>query len=258
MSNNTKTSQLLGIGIGSGSLEEIINDSIERIERKSPSSTFVCANPHSLVISKHDREFTSALNNSNYSVADGVGVTLISKFIGVDVGPRIAGHDYFEGLLSALNSRGSGRVFFFGSSESVLSFIQDRFAKDYPNLELCGTLSPPFGDWSEDKNEEMIAEINAQKPDVLWVGMTAPKQEKWVEANRGKIQSSIVGSIGAVFDFYAGTYPRAPALATTLGLEWLFRLVKEPKRMWRRNFVSTPLFLFQCFIQHVLLRKHKK
>ncbi|MCK4676315.1 MAG: WecB/TagA/CpsF family glycosyltransferase, partial [Gammaproteobacteria bacterium] len=93
--------------------------------------------------------------------------------------------------------------------------------------------------------------------DVLWVGMTAPKQEKWIEENRSKLKTSTVGAIGAVFDFFAGTYPRAPIWAARFGIEWLFRLIKEPKRMWKRNFVSTPVFLFQCFIQHVILRKHK-
>lgn len=101
----------------------------------------------------------------------------------------------------------------------------------------------------------MINDINTTCPDVVWVGMTAPKQEKWIEKNRHELSTSAIGAIGAVFDFFAETYPRAPKWATKYGLEWLFRLVKEPKRMWKRNFVSTPLFILRCITQHVLFKK---
>ncbi len=247
-----KSSQILGVGVGSGTLDEIVQESLTRIDKHDQTSTFVCANPHSLVESTKDKDFYNALNRADFSVADGVGVTMVAKLTNKDVGPRIAGHNYFEALMAALNERGSGRVFFFGSSPHVLELIEQQFIKDYPNIDLCGLISPPFGDWPDNTNNEMINEINKKNPDVLWVGMTAPKQEKWAEKNRSSLSAPIIGSIGAVFDFYAGTYPRAPEWMRKLGLEWLFRLIKEPKRMWRRNFISTPLFIWLFIWRDIL------
>jgi len=255
MKNNHIADKMLGVKIGPSTLKQLE----EKVENKIHSSdknpfVFVCANPHSLVVAQKDKPFMDALNNASATVADGTGVTMVSRFLNINTGPRITGHDFFEMVMELLDNN-KGRVFFYGSSETVLEKIKEQLELQYPNIVLAGTLSPPFRAWSEDENQEMIDIINQSKPDVLWVGMTAPKQEKWIEENRGKLETSTIGAIGAVFDFFAGTYPRAPEWATRFGIEWLFRLIKEPKRMWKRNFVSTPLFLFQCFIQHVILRK---
>lgn len=243
---------LLGIQIDRKSLEDAVSDSFDAIDRCGPQIIFACANPHSIVVAQEDPVFFSAINNANLVVADGVGVTMMSRLAKVTVGPRISGHDYFRAILGAIEQRGGGRVFFFGSSEHVLGLIADKFSRDYPSLTLCGTLSPPYGEWSNEQNDEMIAVINAARPDVLWVGMTAPKQEKWVEANRERLDVPVIGSIGAVFDFYAGTYPRAPAWMCKYGIEWLYRLLKEPRRMWRRNFISSPVFVLRVVWWHVL------
>jgi N-acetylglucosaminyldiphosphoundecaprenol N-acetyl-beta-D-mannosaminyltransferase len=212
---------------------------------------FACANPHSLVVAQYDESFRSALTAADFVVADGIGVTLMAGVTGVEVGPRITGTDYFYGVLAALQESGGGRVFFCGSSQRVLDLIAKRFADDFPSLTLCGVLSPPFGTWSEVENLRMVRVINDAKPDVLWVGMTAPKQEKWVEANRRQLNVPVIGSIGAVFDFYAGTYSRAPKWICDIGLEWAYRFILEPRRMWQRNFVSAPKFIWLVLRQHV-------
>jgi N-acetylglucosaminyldiphosphoundecaprenol N-acetyl-beta-D-mannosaminyltransferase len=213
---------------------------------------FACANPHALVTAQTDRALGSALNASSIVVADGVGVSIMARVAGVDVGPRITGSDFFLAVMQALERRGRARVFFFGSSPSVLDLISRRMMQDFPSLTLCGVLSPPFGPWSDQENSEMVATINRAAPDVLWVGMTAPKQEKWVEANRRQLNAAVIGSVGAVFDFYARTHPRAPRWMCSAGIEWLYRLVREPRRMWRRNFVSTPKFVALVLWRHVL------
>jgi N-acetylglucosaminyldiphosphoundecaprenol N-acetyl-beta-D-mannosaminyltransferase len=176
----------------------------------------------------------------------------MARLVCVPVGPRITGTDYFHALLGGLQQRGGGRVFFFGSSQRVLDRIAERFAADFPSLTLCGTLSPPFGEWSDKENCRMVQVINEAKPDVLWVGMTAPKQEKWVESNRRELSAPVIGSIGAVFDFYAGTYSRAPQWMCRVGLEWAYRFLLEPRRMWRRNFLSAPKFVWLVFRYHAL------
>ncbi len=246
------TGFLLGVALNRRPLTEVTAEAVQAIDRRIAPKVFACANPHSLVVAQQDADFHSALRQANLVVADGVGVTFMTRLIGVDVGPRITGADYFYGVLGALQRRGSARVFFFGSSQPVLDRIARRFAADFPSLTLCGALSPPFGTWSEIENHRMVKAISNAKPDVLWVGMTAPKQEKWVEANRGQLNIPIIGSIGAVFDFYAETYARAPKWICDIGLEWVYRFIREPRRMWRRTFVSGPKFVWLVFRQHVL------
>ena len=240
-------------------LNEIIEDSIEVIAESSPKRRVIlaCANPHSLVVAKDSPLFADALKNATHLVTDGVGLYLAGKLTKDPVGPRVTGSDYYYGLLKKLNEDGSTRlgrrakVFFLGSSDKVLKLIEARFKLDYPHIEFSGAYSPPFRDFSEADNKEMVAIVNAAKPDVLWVGMTAPKQETWVESIRERVETPVIGSVGAVFDFYAGTYPRAPEWAIKLGLEWIVRLVREPKRMWRRNFVSTPKFISIVIISKI-------
>jgi N-acetylglucosaminyldiphosphoundecaprenol N-acetyl-beta-D-mannosaminyltransferase len=243
---------LLGVHIDRDNLDSIGTGALSAIEGRRSSIVFVCANPHSLVVAQSDPSFQFALTQANLVLADGVGVSLMARLVGVQIGPRITGTDYFQGVLNALQQRGGGRVFFFGSSQRVLDLITKRFANDFPALTLCGTLSPPFGSWSDEENRRMVQVINNAKPDVLWVGMTAPKQEKWVEANRRQLNIPVIGSIGAVFDFYAGTYARAPQWVCRIGLEWAYRFMLEPRRMWHRTFVSTPKFLWLVLCRHVL------
>lgn len=250
-SEKAKAAALLGVPVGCGTLGEITARSLHAIATHS-RLTFACANPHSLVVAQQEPAFLAALKGTDLLVADGVGVKLAADLLGIDVGPRITGFDYFSSLLRAMDGEGGGRVFFFGSSEHVLGLVAQRFARDFPRLTLCGTLSPPYGTWSAADNERMLRQINEARPDVLWVGMTAPKQELWVETNRQQIEAHVIGSIGAVFDFFAGTYPRAPEWMCRTGLEWVYRLVREPRRMWRRTFVSAPRFFREILSQHLL------
>jgi N-acetylglucosaminyldiphosphoundecaprenol N-acetyl-beta-D-mannosaminyltransferase len=164
---------------------------------------------------------------------------------------RIAGWDLFTFEMDRLEGRGKkddGRrlkVMFLGSSEKVLGLIRQRAAVDYPNLEIV-TYSPPYKpEFSEEENQAMIQAINDANPDLLWIGMTAPKQEKWAYQHWNELNIHChCGTIGAVFDFYAGTSKRAPLWWQTHCLEWLHRLLSEPRRMWRRYLIGNPLFLW--------------
>lgn len=248
---------LLGIDMNRMSLPRLLNATKETIVNRTNQTIFACANPHSLVSMKSDAEFRRALEEAEIVVVDGVGVALAGLVIRRRLGPRISGAEYHFGLCDLLNSlQGQGqrkfRVFYFGSSTSVLEKIAQKFADEFPNLELCGTLSPPFGEWDPHYDTELIDVINDAEPDVLWVGMTAPKQEKWVNRNRNRLNASVIGSIGAVFDFYAGTHPRAPRILREFGLEWLYRLCREPRRLWRRTIVSAPLFFLEVIRYHLI------
>ena len=137
------------------------------------------------------------------------------------------------------------KVMFMGSSERVLQLIRERAATDYPQIDVV-TYSPPYkAEFSDDDNAAIINAINAANPDLLWIGMTAPKQEKWTFQHWQELDIHChVGTIGAVFDFYAGTTQRAPIWWQRHSLEWLYRLLKEPRRMWRRYVIGNPLFLW--------------
>lgn len=236
-------SEILGVPIGAASLEDIAEEAIAAIEDREMQIVFACSNSHSMNMSREDEVFRLALLDADQVVADGAGVRFVARLVGKDVGPRIIGQEYFDAVMDKLRSRGSGRVFFFGSTEATLDLIAQRFRRDYPELTICGVISPPFGDWSRQRNGEFVRRINEAQPDVLWVGMTAPKQEKWVYENRRALEVPVIGSIGAVFDFFAGTVKASPLWIRRLGLEALYRLAMEPKRLWRRVLVSNVTFV---------------
>ena len=202
-----------------------------------------CLNPHSFVTALDDAEFKSALAGSDYVLPDGVGVCKAMRwFGGVRIG-KIAGDDIHRHLLRQVAEHG-GRVFYMGSSEEVLKGIVERLKREYPGVEVQ-TLSPSYCErLSEEESSAIVAKVNEFGPDVLFVSMTAPKQEKWVARYREQLTGvQMIASIGAVFEFYGGGVRRAPKWMVSIGLEWLWRLVREPRRMWRRVFVSGPRFV---------------
>lgn len=206
-------------------------------------------NAHSYNVAQTDVLFAAALEGGDALIPDGASIVKACRWIGAASQPaeRIAGWDLFVMEMQRLNDRG-GKCLFVGSSEKVLSLIRERAVADYPNIAV-ETYSPPYKpEFSEADNQRMIEVINAAKPDLLWIGMTAPKQEKWAFAHWSELRIDChVGTIGAVFDFYAGTMKRAPLWWQRHGLEWLYRLLREPRRMWRRYVVGNVVFLWRIF-----------
>lgn len=242
-STRPRSDSVLGFQLVQTALSRLVADVVEAVRNRNHQIVFACANVHSIVLARSDPAFGHALTRATHLVPDGIGLLIAGRIKGVRLGPRITGADYFEAVSRGLHQRGGGKVYFLGSTTEVLGRIKSRFKSDYPNLEVCGIYSPPFGDWGDEDNKVIVDLINAAKPDVLWVGMTAPKQEKWIEKNRSALQVPVVGAIGAVFDFYAGTKRRAPEWMCRCGLEWVYRFLREPTRMWRRHFISIPKFV---------------
>ena len=203
-------------------------------------------NAHSFNTAKNDKLFAEALTNGDVLIPDGVSIVKACKWIKAKSQPkeRVAGWDLFEFEMNKLEAKG-GTVMFMGSSQKVLDLIVKRAAVDYPHLKVV-TYSPPYKpEFSDEDNKTIIDAINAANPDLLWIGMTAPKQEKWTYSHWKELDIHChVGTIGAVFDFFAGTVERAPMWWQEHGLEWLYRLLKEPKRMWRRYIIGNALFLW--------------
>lgn len=210
-------------------------------------------NAHSFNVAQKDELFAEALANGDYLIPDGASIIKACKFLGAKSKPkeRIAGWDLFRIEMEKINIIG-GKCFFMGSSEGVLELIKEKAAKDYPNIRV-ETYSPPYkAEFSDADNNSIIKAINNANPDLLWIGLTAPKQEKWTYQHWEKlIINCHVGTIGAVFDFYAGTVKRAPKWWQQHSLEWLYRLIKEPKRMWRRYLLGNPLFLWYIIKEKV-------
>lgn len=202
-------------------------------------------NAHSYNTALKDSLFAEALTKGDALIPDGASVVMACRWLKAKSQPveRIAGWDLFVHEMDRLNRKG-GTCFFMGSSEKVLELIRKRAAVDYPNIKV-ETYSPPYKpEFSEEDNKGIIEAINKANPDLLWIGMTAPKQEKWTYTHWKELDIHChVGTIGAVFDFFAGTVERAPLWWQEHGLEWLYRLLKEPKRMWRRYIIGNTLFL---------------
>lgn len=208
---------------------------------------------YSYVVAQNDDFFADALRKCDFLMPDGAGIVKACRWLKAKCQPRerIAGWDLFVFEMQRLEGRGKReegrklRVMFLGSSEKVLSLIRERAAKDYPCLEVV-TYSPPYKqEFSDEDNEAMIKAINDADPDLLWIGMTAPKQEKWAYKHWNELNIHChCGTIGAVFDFYAGTVKRAPLWWQEHSLEWLYRLLMEPRRMWRRYIIGNTKFLY--------------
>lgn len=227
---------------------DVFVDDLEKVSIEDKNKFIInTLNPHSYVVAKKDKLFQKALKSSDILVPDGSGIVLAANFIHNKKIKKIAGFDVHQDLLNKLNKSG-GKVFYMGSSPNTLSKIKERLNKEFPNVK-AGFYSPPFKPvFNEEDNKKIIEEINKFNPDVLFVGMTAPKQEKWLYKNKDKINFKVASCIGAVFDFYAGTVKRPSEFWIKMHLEWLPRFLKEPKRLWKRNFVSTPVFLKDMII----------
>lgn len=198
--------------------------------------------------------FSEALQKGDVLIPDGISIVKACRFLNAKSQPkeRIAGWDLFVYEMEKLNRVG-GKVMFLGSSDAVLNLIRQRVAEKYPKIEV-DTYSPPYKPvFSDEDNEAMISAINHSNPDLLWIGMTAPKQEKWAYTHLDRLDVHChIGTIGAVFDFFAGTVKRAPERWQRAGLEWLYRLLSEPRRMWRRYFIGNAKFIYYIMVEKIM------
>lgn len=257
--NNLPTEPILGYPICTYGVADSIATITAWLDAGKRCKVFVCANPHSLVSADGDLEFREAIRSADLVTPDGAGIVLASRILRGKIHQRVTGSDIFRELSVHLDKHDSDQrsYFFLGTSDATLLTIRNRFAADYPHIRFAGSYSPPYKpEFSAEDDERMIAAVNAARPDVLWVGMTAPKQEKWIMRNRDRLDVGFIGAIGAVFDFYAGNIKRSHPVFQRLGLEWLPRFLQEPRRLWRRNLISSPLFLREVFAQKLGLRSN--
>ena len=214
---------------------------------KLSKSLITTINAHCYNLALKDNFYKEALLNSDVLIPDGISVVWAIKWLTGQKIKKLAGSDLFFYEMTRLQQSG-GKCFFLGSTDRTLSKIKNRLEKEYPNIK-SQSYSPPYKpEFSKEDNSFMLKAINDFQPDVLLVGMTAPKQEKWAYQNYNMLQVGHICCIGAVFDFYAGTVNRAPQWIIKMGLEWLYRLIKEPRRMWRRYLIGNIKFIW-CIIK---------
>lgn len=213
-------------------------------------------NAYSYNKARKDALFAEALTNGSALIPDGMSIVKSCRLIHAKCQPkeRIAGWDLFAFEMDrlerlAVETSSPKTVMFMGCTEQVLAIIVKRAAEVYPHLSIA-TYSPPFrNEFSDAESKEMVDAINTANPDLLWIGMTAPKQEKWVYSHWDELKIHChVGTIGAVFSFFAGTEERAPLWWQTHGLEWLYRFINNPKRTWKRYVLGNPLFLWNILV----------
>lgn len=209
-------------------------------------------NPHSFYVAEHDPLFKEALQNSDVLLPDGVGIVWANWLINFSKIKKISGIDVFLSLLKKMEASSNPaqkKAFFLGSSTGNLAVIEAKIKSEYPSLQVA-TYSPPYKDeFSNEELRDMIEKINSFQPHALFIGMTAPKQEKWAYLHRNSVDARIICSIGAVFDFYSGRIERPGVIWQRLGLEWLGRFSKEPRRLWRRYLISLPYFIACVFTE---------
>jgi len=203
----------------------------------------VTPNVDHIVMLRHDQEFRAVYSGAAAIFADGMPLVWASRLLGKPLKERVAGSDLFPAICE-LAARKGYRLFFLGGLPGVAEAAKSELDKRYPGLNVVGTYSPPFGFENDAaENRKIVNLINADKPQILFIGLGAPKQEKWIARHIDALDTRVALCTGAAFDFVAGTVKRAPVWMQSLGFEWLYRLVSEPRRMWKRYLVDDAEFL---------------
>ncbi len=206
---------------------------------------YVCfSTVHMIMESFDDPEYAEKVNAADFVIPDGMPLVWMEKLQGEKQAARVRANDLMTQLCDYAEKNDLS-VGFYGGKQEVIDAILERARKDFPNLKITYAFSPPFRPLTAEEDEQITTEINAKKPDVLFMGLGCPKQENWMAAHKDKLKAVMLG-VGASFDFFAGNVKESPEWLGKLGLEWLFRLTQEPKRLWRRYLILNPRFVFQA------------
>lgn len=203
--------------------------------------SYICvSNVHTTVMAYEDSAYRTIQNSGAMALPDGAPLSLYSKKHGFADAERVTGPDLMLELLKASSEKEKGcRHFFYGATQQTLDAMRAAIERDYPGAQIAGMYAPPFRPLTLQEDAEAVSMINAARPDFIWVGLGAPKQEQWMYEHRGRLCGVAIG-VGAGFNYLAGDIKRAPKIMQRLCLEWLYRLLQDPKRLWKR-YVTTNL-----------------
>lgn len=212
-------------------------ETIERWRQTGQRRYVAMVNPYSMVQCHRDRQFLQAIDRADMKLPDGVGIILAANLLGYRHQGRVTGPMLMLKLCD-WGRRYGYRHYFYGAGRGVPEKLAAQLAKKYPGLKIAGAYSPAFRALTSQETDRIIEMINSSHPDIVWVGLGTAKQEKWMAEHIRKIKAPIMIGVGAAFDFHSGRVKWAPGWVRKLGLEWAYRLIQDPKRMWRRNLDS--------------------
>ena len=246
---DSKTARVNILGVGA--MPMVLPQAVAILEKwrtEGRRDYVCCVSVHGLVSAQRDPSVRSALNGAGLATEDGMPLVWWSRRAGFSKAGRVCGPDLMEAMLSISAERGHRHYFYGGNPETIAKLVSNLHAR-FPGIIIAGHRSPPFRPLTEAEDAADVAEINAARPDFVWVGLGMPKQEKWMAAHLGRIHAAAMLGVGAAFDFHAGVKPRAPRWMQRSGVEWMFRLASEPRRLGHRYVIDNAVFLFRSLQQ---------
>ncbi len=240
------TVNILGVDIAAINMEWLMSFVEEHI--KEMSGDYICvSNVHTTVTASEDKEYRTIQNGGLMAIPDGGPLSSVGSRRGAKNMSRTTG-PAFMGEVFKVSAEKGYRHFFFGSTDETLKLLRESLERDYPGIRIAGMYSPPFRPLTPEEDQEIVRIINESQADFIWVGLGAPKQEKWMAAHQGRVKGVMVG-VGAGFNFHAGNLKRAPEWMQRNNLEWLFRLIMEPRRLFKRYFITNSKFIWNAVIR---------
>ena len=250
-----KKYSILGVDFSLLSYQDVVA-TIRRWRETDEQHYVTLTPPYTVLMCHRDEELNEATEGASLTLPDGVGIILAATILRYPHCGRVTGPMLMLRLCDCGRAERL-RHFFYGGAPDVAEALARRLQKSYPGLDVAGTYSPPFRELAREEDVQIVRHINGAKPDIVWVGLGSPKQEKWMAAHVGKIKATAMVGVGAAFDFHSGRVKWAPAWMRDMGIEWAYRLCHEPKRMWRRN-VNSFTFLARVLHQCVQGSDHRQ
>lgn len=248
------TNRILGVNIAITNMQETVNLMIEHLEEIR--GQFIClSNVHTTVMSEKDAEYRKIQNSAFLALPDGSPLALVQRLRGYRSAEQVAGPDLMPAIWKATEHTEYSH-YFYGSTPETIAALEKNLRSKYPDLKIAGMESPPFRPLTEEEDRQAVERINASGADFVWVGLGAPKQEKWMYEHQGRIHAVMLG-VGAGFDFHAGTVKRAPDWMRRHYLEWMYRLVQDPKRLWKRYVQTNGQFVLLSIKDAFIWKKYR-
>jgi N-acetylglucosaminyldiphosphoundecaprenol N-acetyl-beta-D-mannosaminyltransferase len=246
--------RVLGVGVNATQIPEVIEQIEKWIELRDASHFIAVTGMHGVMEAQHDAEFRTILNSADLVVPDGMPLVWLGRLRGCRLRRRVYGPELMLSVCQRTASR-NVRHFLLGGAPGVAEKLSDTLRSRFSGLNVVGTYSPPFHPMNPEEQEEILNMINAAAPDILWVGLSTPKQERWMYEHRGRVHAPVLVGVGAAFDINSGTKEQAPVWMRERGLEWFFRLLQEPQRLWRRYVMYGSEFIVYVALELLGLRK---
>ena len=235
--------KILGTNVHAVQIPEVLNKMQEWIKNKDFGNYICISNINDVAAANKNDLIKEATNSASLSVPDGMSLVILANlYAGSKLKKRVYGPDLMNDFLKISEEKEYSH-FFYGATENTLSELNKKVKNQIPNLKIVGFYSPPFKELSRQEEEGIINMINEANPDVVWVGLGCPKQQVWMYKHRNELKVPVMVGVGAAFDFLAGTKPQAPRWIRDNGFEWLFRLITEPKRLWKRYLIGGFIFI---------------